>query len=112
MKREKVKQLVSRSCSNMYYSKRTVDSNGKALRQDEAVSANKGRNLAELVQLEVLGRRAGRVGKDNLDVEVVGLGDGQNGRRPRVGLTRGMSVSTGLETGRLCLWHKQLTSKV
>lgn len=66
--------------------KRTVDGNGHALGEDEAIRANKGGHLAETVQLLVLRARAGRDSRHNLQLQVVGLGHSQDGRRPRVGL--------------------------
>lgn len=61
-------------------SKPTVDCNGNALVQDVSVLANKGRDLGELVELEVLCRRIGSVNLDGLNVEVVGLRNSEDGR--------------------------------
>lgn len=58
---------------------RTVDSDGNALGEDIAISADKRRNLGKRVVLEVLRARVLRVGLDNLNVEVVGLRHGQDG---------------------------------
>jgi hypothetical protein len=51
---------------------RTVDGNGNALGEDKAVSALEGRDLAELVKLQVLLRdTVGGDSLDELEVEVV-----------------------------------------
>lgn len=66
---------------------RTVDSDGDALREDEAVSALEGGDLAELVELQVLGRDTlGRLSVDKLDVEAILLCDGEEGGGTRVTL--------------------------
>lgn len=53
---------------------RTVDSNSNAFGQDIAVSTLEGGNLAELVELQVLGRDTlSRLSMDKLDIEIVGL---------------------------------------
>lgn len=59
---------------------RTIDSNGDALGEDIAISADKCRDLGKGVVLEILRTRVLGVGLDNLKVEVVGLRHGQNGR--------------------------------
>jgi hypothetical protein len=65
----------------------TVHGDGDALGQDEAISALERGDLAELVQLQVLGRHAlGRLGLDRFDVEVVLLRDGEQSRGARVAL--------------------------
>lgn len=65
----------------------TVDSDGNGLGENEAVGALKGRDLAELVDLEVVGRDAlGRLGVDKLNVEAVLLCDGKEGGGARVTL--------------------------
>lgn len=57
----------------------TVDGNGNALVEDVAVSADEGRDLAELVKLEVLSRDTLRgLSLDKLDVDVVGLSHCKN----------------------------------
>ena len=67
--------------------KRTVDSDGDALREDETVSALEGGDLAELVELQVLGRDTlGRLSVDELDVEAILLCDGEEGGGTRVTL--------------------------
>jgi len=59
---------------------RTVDGNGNALGEDVAVGTLEGRDLAELVELEVLSLDTlGRLGVNNVKVEAVGLCDGQQG---------------------------------
>jgi hypothetical protein len=65
----------------------TVDSDGNALGEHEAVSALEGRDLAELVKLEVLGGDTlRRLGVDELDVEAVLLRDREKRRGARVTL--------------------------
>jgi hypothetical protein len=76
--------------------KRTVDGDGNALGEDVAVGTLEGGDLAELVELEVLGvDTLGRLGVNNVKVEVVGLCDGQQGGGTGVAL-RG-SVSCAIE---------------
>lgn len=65
---------------------RTIDGNSYALSEDIAIGTDKGRDLGELVVLEVLWGRLAGVGLDSSEVEVVGLRNSQNGRRARVGL--------------------------
>ena len=70
----------------------TVDSDGNGLREDEAVGALEGGDLAELVELQVVLRDAlGGLGGDELDIEAVLLGHGEEGGGARVTL-RGLSV--------------------
>ena len=58
----------------------TVDSNGHGLGQDVAILALEGGNLAQLVELEVVGADTlGWLSVDELKVEAVGLCDGENG---------------------------------
>lgn len=65
----------------------TVDRDGDALGEDEAVSALKGRYLSELVELEVLGGHAlGGLGVDKLDLKAVLLCDREKRRGARVTL--------------------------
>jgi hypothetical protein len=65
----------------------TVDSDGDALGEDKAVSALEGRDLAELVELQVVLRDAlGWLSVDELNVEAILLRDGQEGGRTRVTL--------------------------
>ena len=65
----------------------TVDSDGNALGEDKAVSALEGRDLAELVELQVVLRDTlGRLGVDELDVETILLRDGQERGGTRVTL--------------------------
>ena len=56
-------------------STRTVDSNGHALCQDEAICTDKGRNATERVQLEVLRADIRGTSFDKLNVEIVFLCD-------------------------------------
>lgn len=65
----------------------TVDSDGNGLGENEAVGALEGRDLAELVDLQVVRRDAlGRLGVDELDVEAVLLCDRKEGGGARVTL--------------------------
>jgi hypothetical protein len=65
----------------------TVDGDGDALGEDEAVSALKGRDLAELVELEVVGGHTlRRLRVDKLNVEAVLLCDREKRRGARVAL--------------------------
>lgn len=73
-------------------SSRTIDGNGDALRENIAISSDEGRDLGELVVLEELSARLAGVGLDNLEVEVVGLRNSEDGRGPRVGLEKASSV--------------------
>lgn len=71
----------------------TVHSDGNGLRENEAVGALEGGDLAELVELQVLLRDAlGGLGGDELDIEAVLLGDGEERGGARVTL-RGLSVA-------------------
>lgn len=71
----------------------TVDGNGHALGEDVAISALEGGNLAELVELEVLGRDTlGRLGVDNLELEVVGLSDCKDSSAAGVALEDSQSL--------------------
>lgn len=57
---------------------RTVDGDGEDFGEDEAISTDEGGNASELVDLAVVGRDTGaRVGLDELDVKLVGLGHSQ-----------------------------------
>lgn len=51
----------------------TVDGNGNALRESEAILAEESGDLAELVGLEVLDSRVGEVSGNDVQVEAVGL---------------------------------------
>lgn len=66
--------------------KPTVDGDGNALVQDVSVLTNEGRDLGELVVLEVVSRRVGGVNLDGFKVEVVGLRNSEDGCRAGVGL--------------------------
>jgi hypothetical protein len=58
---------------------RTVDGDGDALVESVTISADKGWDLPKLVDLEVLGGEAfRRLGLDDLEVNVVRLGNGTN----------------------------------
>ena len=76
-------------------STRTVDSDGDALGEDKAISADESRDLVEGVGLEELLSRLGGVGLDLLDIEAVGLRDGADGRRAGVALNRGDVSAAG-----------------
>lgn len=59
---------------------RTVDSNGNALVESVTIGTDEGWDLAELVDLEVLGRDTlCRLSLNDLDLDVVGLGHSANG---------------------------------
>jgi hypothetical protein len=75
-----------RSTGNACCFQRTIDGNSHALREDIAIGADEGRDLAQLVVLQVLWGGLGGVDLDSSKVEVVGLRNSQNGRRARVGL--------------------------
>ncbi|TIA29845.1 hypothetical protein D6C78_09973 [Aureobasidium pullulans] len=78
---------------------RTVDGNGNALGEDVAVGTLEGGDLAELVELEVLGLDTlGRLGVNDVKVEAVGLCDGQQGGGTGVTLRK---ESTIMELGAL-----------
>ena len=78
---------------------RTVDGNGNALGEDVAVGALEGGDLAELVDLEVLGvDTLGRLGVNNVKVEVVGLCDGQQGGGTGVALRGGVSCAVEIDS--------------
>ena len=65
----------------------TVDSNGNGLAENEAVGALEGRDLAELVELQVLGGDAfSRHGLDELKVKTVLLRNGEQRSGARVAL--------------------------
>lgn len=65
----------------------TVDSDGDGLGENEAVLALEGGDLAELVELQVLGRNTlGGLSVDELDVEAVLLCDRKEGGGARVTL--------------------------
>lgn len=65
---------------------RTIDGDGNSLVEDVAISTNEGRDLSERVNLQVLGVLRLGIGRDNLEVEVVGLRNGEDARRARVAL--------------------------
>lgn len=65
--------------------------------QDETIRTLEGGNLAELVELQVLGAGGGRVSLDDIELEVVGLRHGEDGRGAGVGLWRGSNVPSVIE---------------
>ena len=66
----------------------TVDSDGDALAEDKSVGALKGRDLSELVELQIVLRDTlGRLSVDELDLEAVLLRDGQERGGTRVTLS-------------------------
>lgn len=71
---------------NIWFTQRTIDGNSHALSENIAVGADKGRDLGELVVLEVLWVGLAGVCLDCSEVEVVGLRNSQDGCRARVGL--------------------------
>lgn len=72
----------------------TVDGNGHGLGEDVAIGALESWDLAQAVQLLVVVADAlGWLGVDQLDVEVVGLRDGEEGGGARVALSRNTHVS-------------------
>jgi hypothetical protein len=71
----------------------TVDGNGNALGQSEAILAEEGGDLAQRVSLEVLNSRVGGVSLDNGEVDVVGLRNHLDGGRAGVVLREGETVS-------------------
>jgi hypothetical protein len=68
---------------------RTVDGNGNALGQSEAILAEEGRDLAQRMSLEVLNGRVGSVSLDDGEVDVVGLRNHLDGGRAGVVLGGG-----------------------
>ena len=74
---------------------RTVDSDGNTLVESVPVSAHKSRDLSKLVDLQVLSVKAlGRLGLDNLEVDVVRLCNCTNGSRTWVALSTKIVSST------------------
>lgn len=72
----------------------TVDGNGHGLGEDVAIGALEGWDLAQAVQLLVVVANAlGWLGVDQLDVEVVGLRDGEEGGGAGVALLRNVHIS-------------------
>lgn len=74
----------------------TVDGNGHALVQNVTVLALKGRDLAQLVELQVLGGGLGGVDLDDVELEVVGLRNGADRRAPGVVLRECLSMQFDL----------------
>lgn len=62
------------------FCQRTIDGDGDALKESVAVGTDEGGDLAERVDLLVLLDGSLEVDLDNLEVEVVGLRDSQDGR--------------------------------
>lgn len=59
---------------------RTVNGNSDALSENVAILTDEGRDLAELVDLEILSRNTfSWLSLDDLEVDVVGLGNCANG---------------------------------
>jgi hypothetical protein len=58
---------------------RTVDGDGNRLGENEAVLALEGGDLAQRVSLEVLDARLGRIGIDEVQLNVVGLSNRLDG---------------------------------
>ncbi len=80
-----------KNCANECWpkpSRHTVDGNSNALREVVAISTDKGRDLSESVDLEKLGGLLVSVGRDNLEIEAVGLRNSEDGRRAGVPLQR------------------------
>ena len=77
--------------------RRTVDGNGHALAQNVAICALKGWDLAELVEFAVVVRDTlGWLGVDNVEVELVCLGDSEEGSGARVVLQEVVSLCSGV----------------
>lgn len=64
----------------------TINSDGDALGEHKAVSSDKSRDLVKGIGLGEVGSRLPGVGLDLLELEVVGLRDGADGRRAGVAL--------------------------
>ena len=91
----------------------TVDGDGDALSEDEAISADEGRNLVERVCLEELGAGARGVGFDLLKLEIVRLRDGADGRRAGVALCRAEKSATRAQIKKrrqLIIWRPSRAS--
>jgi hypothetical protein len=72
----------------------TVDGDGHDFAQDIAVAPLEGGNAAQLVELAVVIADAlARVSLDKLDIEVVGLGDDEEGLGARILLFGGREIS-------------------
>ena len=79
----------------------TVDGNGHTLVQNVTVLALKSRDLAQLVELQVLGGGLGGVDLDDVELEIVGLRDGANGRAPGVVLRQLLSMEFNLSSSEM-----------
>lgn len=88
----------------------TVDGNGHALVEHVTVRALKGRDLAQLVELQVLGGGLGGVDLDDVELEVVGLRNSANGRAPGVVLPERVSLESKAGSGEII--RRNLTSYV
>lgn len=71
----------------------TIDSDGDALGEDEAIGANEGRDLVKGVGREEVSGRLLGVDLDLLKLKVVRLRDGADGRGAGVALCYGKGVS-------------------
>jgi hypothetical protein len=58
----------------------TVDGNGDGLGEDVSIGTDKDGNLGERVELQELGSRLDGVDQDRLNVQSIGLCDGEDGR--------------------------------
>jgi hypothetical protein len=77
---------------------RTVDGDGDALVESVAIGADKGWDLPKLVDLEVLGGDAFRwLGLNDLEVNVVGLGNCTNSSGAGVALWRRQRLALDLK---------------
>lgn len=79
--------------------KLTVDGNSHALVENEAIRALEGRDLAQLVELQVLGGGLGGVNLDDFELEIVGLRDRTDGGRARVLLVGVKLAESHLQVG-------------
>lgn len=73
----------------------TIDSDGNALRQSEAILADESGDLAKTAGREVLSGRLAELDLGDLEVEVVGLSNRLDGDAARVVL-KGEGVSDGV----------------
>lgn len=71
----------------------TVDGNGHALVEDVAILTLEGGDLAQLVELQVLGGGLGGVNLDDLEIKTVGLSNRLDGGAAGVRLLRGIYAS-------------------
>lgn len=78
----------------------TVDGDGDGLREDEAILADEGGDLAETAGLEVLSGRLAELDIDKVELEIVGLRDSLDGGAAGVALEERMSQSRQRESRR------------